>query len=73
MSCDICRDICVTYAMLDSVLLELSNISHMMNIGQETAQHLSSDLMSVVSGKMTQIKYFFCWKVQASSCTLHLD
>ena len=54
------RDICVTCVMLDSVLLELSNISHMMNIGQETAQHLPSDLMSVVSGKMTQIKYFFC-------------
>ena len=39
--------------MLDSALLELSSISHMMDIEQETAQHLSRDSMFVVSGKMT--------------------
>ena len=59
--------------MLDSVLFELSNISHVMNIGQETAQHLSRGLKFVVSDKMTQIKYFFGRKVKASSCTLTLD
>ena len=62
-----------TYAMLDSLLFELSTISHVMNIGQETAQHLSRDLMFVVSDKMTQIKYLFVGKVQASSGALTLD
>ena len=56
-----------TYATLDSVLFELSNISHRMNIGQGTAQHLSHDLMFAVCDEMTQIKYFFCGKVQMSS------
>ena len=59
--------------MLDSVLFELSNISHVMNIGRESAQHLSRDLMFAVSDKMTQIKYFFGRKVQVSTCTLTLD
>ena len=48
--------------MSDSVLSELFNISHVMNIGQETMQHLSRDLMLVVIHKMTQIKYFFVQK-----------
>ena len=37
-----------TCAMLNSVLFRLSNIRHMMNIGQETEQHFSPDLMFVV-------------------------
>ena len=37
------------------VLFELSNIGHVTNIGQETAQHLTCDLAFVVSDKMTQI------------------
>ena len=61
-----------TYAILDSVLLEVSIISHMVNIGQETAQHLSRDLLFIVSDKMTPIKYFFCRIVQGSFCTLTL-
>ena len=50
--------------MLDSVNFELSNTSHVMNIGQETSQHLSRDVMFVVSDKMAQMKYFFVekWK-----------
>ena len=44
------------YTMLDSVLFELFNISHEINIGQETVKHLSRDLMFVVSDKMTHIK-----------------
>ena len=59
--------------MLDSALFELSNISHVMNTGQETAKHLSCDLMFVVSDKTTKIKYFFCRKVEASYCTVSLD
>ena len=43
-----------TFAMLDSVLFILSNVSDMMSIGQETEQHLSPDLMFAVSNKMTQ-------------------
>ena len=42
--------------MLDRVHFELSNISHMRSIGEETAQHLSRGLVFVVSDKMTQIK-----------------
>ena len=53
---------CTTNAMLDSFPFELSNISQVMNIGQETAQHLSRDVMFVVGDKMTQIKYFFVEK-----------
>ena len=50
--------------MLHNVLFELSNINHVMNSGQESAQyeHLSRDLIFVVSNKMTQIKYFFVEK-----------
>ena len=59
--------------MLDSDLFELSNISHVVDIGQETAQHLFLDLMFVVSDKMTQIKYLIYRKVQASFCALNLD
>ena len=59
--------------MLDSVLFELSSISHVINIAQETAQDLSRDLMLVVRDKMTQIKYSFRRKVQVFSFTLTLD
>ena len=45
--------------MLDGVLFELSNISHLMNTEKETVQHLSHDLMFVVSEKMIQIEYIF--------------
>ena len=38
---------------------KVCNISHVMIIGQETVQHLSRDLMFVVSDKMTQTKYLF--------------
>ena len=59
--------------MLESVLLKLSDINHVMNIEQKTAQHLSRDVMFVASDKMTQIKHFFCGKVEASFCILTLD
>ena len=58
---------------LKSVLFELSNISHVINIRQETAQHLLCHLMFVVNDKMTQIQYLFYRKVQASFFTLNLD
>ena len=45
--------------MLDTVLFELSNISHVMNIGQETAQNNARYLLFVVSDKMTEIECFF--------------
>ena len=50
-----------TYGMLDSVLFELANVSHVTNIGQATAQHLSRDLIFVASDRMTQT---FCREVQ---------
>ena len=48
--------------MLDSVLFELSNINQVINIGQETTQHLLRDLMFVVSIKIIQTEYYFAEK-----------
>ena len=42
-----------TYAMLNSALFDLANISHVINTGQETAQHLSHGLMLVTCDRMT--------------------
>ena len=51
----------------------LTDFSHVMNTGQETTQHLSCNLIFVVGDKVTQIKDFFCRKLQTSSCALNLD
>ena len=59
---------------MDSVLFDLSNISQMIDdIGQETAQHLSHDVMFVVSDRMTQTKNFFCGRASVLCCALNLE
>ena len=64
---------CATYALLDGVLFELSNISHVNNIGQATAQHLSCDSMFVASDRMRRTKYLLRGKVSASFSTPNLE
>ena len=53
------------YTMLDSALFDLSNISHVINIGQ--------DLIFVASDKIKQTNDFFPGKAQQSCCVLNLE
>ena len=55
--------------MLDSVLIELSSMSHTINVGQAIAsQYLSHNVMLAAINRVTQ-KALVCGKIHATFCT----